>query len=95
VLLAVIGIAFGSALGLLENWVLFRKMATNRRAGVEPLRGVGIIFFLRYILDAAALFGFGYIVRDTWAIIAAAVSITVAVKVSLFIVYARKGGKFD
>lgn len=94
-LLAVIGIAYGSALGLFENWILFRKLAANRRAGVEILRGVGLIFFLRYILDAAALFAFGYLVKDKWAIIAAALSLTVAVKISLFIVYARKGGKFD
>lgn len=95
VLLAVIGIAYGSALGLLENWILFRKMAANRRAGVEPLRGVGLVFFLRYILDVGALFAFGYLVKDKWAIMAAAFSLTVAVKISLFIVYTRKGGKFD
>ncbi len=77
------------------NWLLFRKLAENRRIGVEPLKGVGAVFFIRYALDAASLFAFGYVTKHTWSIIAAAMSLTVAVKISLFMVYSRKGGKFD
>jgi hypothetical protein len=94
-LLVVVGIAFGTFLGCLGNWALFHRMADNKRKGLEPLRGIGTIFFIRYTLDAVFLFAFGYIVKDTWAIIAAAMSLTVAVKVSLFIVYSRKGGRFN
>lgn len=94
-LLVVIGITYGTSIGVLGNWLVFRKMAENSRAGVEPLKGVGAIFFLRYAMDAAFLFGFGYVVKDVWAIIAAAMSLTIAIKVSLLIVYTKKGGRFD
>jgi len=93
-LAVVIAITYGSLIGLTGNWLLFRKMDDNRRSGKEPLRGVGLVFFIRYMIDALALFVYGYIVRDPWPIIAAGFSLTVAVKISLFIVYARKGGKF-
>lgn len=91
----VIGITYGTLIGLFQNWLLFRAMDENRRRGREPLSGVGKIFLLRYAIDAIALFGFGYAVRDAWAIIAATMSVTIAVKVSLFLVYTRKGGRFD
>ncbi|MFB5084215.1 hypothetical protein H9Q17_08725, partial [Symbiobacterium thermophilum] len=48
-----------------------------------------------YLLDAAALVLFYLIVRSGYALMAAALSITVAVKASLLYVYARKGGKFE
>lgn len=93
--MVVIGITYGTLIGLFGNWLLFRKLAENCRIGAEPLKGIGAIFFLRYALDAVSLFAFGYAVKHTWAIISAAFSLTVAVKISLFIVYSRKGGKFD
>jgi hypothetical protein len=94
VLLVVIGITYGSLIGLLGNWLLFRKIAENRRCGLEPLKGIGAVFFLRYAIDLVSLLIFGYITKNGWAIVAAAVSITVAVKISLYIVYAKKGGRF-
>ena len=94
-LLVVIGITYGAFVGIFGNWLLFRKMEENRRNGTEPLKGIGTIFFLRYVLDAASLFAFAFVVKDKWAIIAAAMSLTVAVKISLLLVYTRKGGRFD
>lgn len=93
-LMVVIGITYGTLIGLVGNWLLFRKMDDNRRSRKEPLQGIGLVFFIRYIVDALALFIYGYIVKEPWPIIAAGFSLTVAVKISLFIVYARKGGKF-
>ena len=94
-LLVVIGITYGALIGLLGNWLLFRRMAENRRNGEEPLKGIGGVFFIRYAIDAATLFVFALVVKDKWAIISAALSLTVAVKISLFMVYARKGGRFE
>lgn len=94
-LLVVIGITYGSVVGLLGNWLLFRKLAENKRNGVEPLTGIGAVFFLRYAIDAISLLVFTAVTKNAWAITAAAVSITIAVKISLFIVYSRKGGRFD
>lgn len=91
----VIGVTYGALIGLFGNWLLFRKMAENKRHGIDPLKGVGAIFFIRYVIDAASLFAFAFVVKEKWAIISAALSLTVAVKVSLFLVYARKGGRFD
>ncbi|MFO7273699.1 MAG: hypothetical protein DIU55_002375 [Bacillota bacterium] len=91
----VAGILFGCTWGCLTNLLLFRKMANNRAAGVETLRGIGFVFFVRYLLDAAALVLFYVIVRSGYALTAAALSLTVAVKASLFHVYARKGGKLE
>jgi hypothetical protein len=91
----VIGITYGTIIGLFQNWWLFRAMAENKRHGREPLEGIGKIFLIRYAIDAIALFGFGFAVRDAWAIIAAAMSVTIAVKISLFLVFTRKGGRFD
>jgi hypothetical protein len=91
----VIGITYGSAIGLFQNWLLFFWMEENRRRGRELLDGVGKVFLLRYALDAVALLVFGFLVRDAWAIIASGLSVTVAVKVSLFLVYKRKGGRFE
>lgn len=91
----VIGITYGTIIGLFQNWLLFWVMDENRRRGRDSLNGVGKVFFLRYVIDAIALFGFGFAVRDVWAIIAATLSVTMAVKVSLFLVYTRKGGRFD
>jgi hypothetical protein len=94
-LLVIIGVTYGAIVGLFGNWLLFRRMAENRRIGAEPLKGIGVVFFVRYALDAASLLAFSFIVKDKWAIISAAISLTVAVKISLFMVYARKGGRFD
>lgn len=85
--------------GFLWGWVghllLFRKIANNRDAGLEPLRGIGLVFFLRYLLDAAALVILYLITKSAAALVAAGISITVAVKVTLFMAYARKGGRFE
>lgn len=93
-LLVVIGITYGTLIGLFGNWLLFRKMDTNKRQGIEPMKGIGAVFFLRYLFDAIALVLFALVVTNGIAITAAAVSVTIAVKVSLFIAYARKGGRF-
>lgn len=89
------GVLFGCVWGFACNLLLFRKMANNRAAGVDSLRGIGAVFFVRYVLDAAALILFYLIVRNVHSLVAAALSITAAVKASLFHVYARKGGKFE
>lgn len=89
------GVVVGCVWGCLCNLLLFRKMANNRAAGVEPLRGIGVVFFVRYVLDAAVLALFYLATRSVYGLIAAALSITLAVKASLFHVYARKGGKFE
>lgn len=94
-LLVVIGITYGTIIGLFGNWLLFRQMEENRRNGSEPLKGIGKIFFLRYGLDAIALLTFAYVTKDAYGITAAALSITVAVKISLLIAYSKKGGRFD
>lgn len=91
----VIGITYGTVVGWITNIILFRHMENNRRQGLEPLKGIGGIFFLRYMIDAAALLLFAYIIKDAWGIVASAISITISVKVSLLIVYTRKGGRFD
>jgi hypothetical protein len=91
----VIGVTYGAAVGWLSNHLLFRRMEENRKKGLDLLRGVGGVFLLRYLLDAAALFLFAFIVRHTWAIVAATMSVTVAVKISLFVAYQRKGGRFE
>lgn len=94
-LLVVIGITYGTFIGLIDNWILFRHIDHNRRKGLELLRGVGVIFLIRYLLDGAALVIFALVTRHALGIVAAALSITVAVKISLFIIYARKGGRID
>jgi hypothetical protein len=95
VLLVVIGITYGTLIGLFGNWLLFRHINENRRRGEEPLKGVGGIFAFRYLLDAVGLVVFWFVTRSAYGIVAAALSITVAVKISLFIIYARKGGRID
>lgn len=93
--MVVIGVTYGSLIGLIGNWLLFRKMEENRRAGMEPLKGIGAIFFLRYAVDLISLLVFWFLTHDGIGLVAAALSITVAVKVTLIIVYSRKGGRFD
>lgn len=90
-----IGVLFGGAVGHVGNMLLFRKMENNRRDGVEPLRGIGGVFFLRYGLDGLGLVLLYLVMKSPAALVAAALSITVAVKISLFMVYTRKGGRFD
>lgn len=91
----VIGITYGTILGVIDNWLLFRHINNNKRKGEELLKGVGGVFLIRYLLDAVALIVFALVTRHALGIVAAALSITVAVKISLFIVYARKGGRID
>lgn len=94
-LLVVIGITYGTIIGLFGNWLLFRHINNNRRSGEEPLKGVGAVFLVRYLLDAVGVIVFWLVTRSAYGIVAAALSITVAVKISLFIIYARKGGRID
>lgn len=94
-LLVVIGITYGTALGLIGNWLLFRHIDMNRRKGIEPLKGIGVIFLFRYLIDGVGLSLFALITRHGLGIVAAAISITVAVKISLILVYTRKGGRID
>ncbi|BDG61770.1 hypothetical protein caldi_28600 [Caldinitratiruptor microaerophilus] len=91
----VLGITFGAAAGFLENALLFRAMDRVRRAGKEPVRILGGMFFARYVFDILLLVLFWVLTRSASGLIAAALSLTVAVKISLFIVYTRKGGRFD
>lgn len=91
----VIGITYGLLIGLFGHWLLFRKIADNKRRRVDPLRGIGTVFLLRYLIDAVSLVLFALVTRNGPASIAAGISITVAIKVSLFMVYARKGGRLD
>jgi hypothetical protein len=93
--MVVIGITYGTVIGLFDNWILFRRIKRNRRIGADPLKGVGMVFLVRYLLDAVALLAFTLVTRSAYGIVAAALSITVAVKISLFIIYARKGGRID
>jgi len=93
--MVVIGITYGSIIGLVGHWLLFLHMEHNRRQGIELLKGIGVIFLIRYILDAVSLVAFVLVTRHAYAIVAAALSITVAVKISLLIVYTRKGGRFN
>lgn len=94
-LLIVIGITYGSFIGLIDNWLLWRHIKNNQRKGREPLNGVGGVFLVRYLLDALGLIGFALVTRHALGIVAATLSCTVAVKISLFIIYARKGGRID
>lgn len=94
-LLVVIGITYGTIIGLIDHALLFRHIENNRRNGEELLKGVGGVFLTRYLLDAVGLIVFALVTRHAYGIVAAALSITVAVKISLFIVYARKGGRID
>lgn len=93
--LIIVGIVYGAICGQIGNLLLFRKLEQNRQAGVEPLRGIGLVFFLRYFLDAVCLVIFYLMTLDALALVAATLSVTVAVKISLFVVYTRKGGRFD
>ena len=90
-----IGVIYGSTWGYVGHLLLFRKMENNRAAGHESLRGIGLVFFLRYIIDAIALVLLYLVMESAGALVAAGISITVAVKVTLFTVYARKGGRFE
>lgn len=91
----VLGITYGIFVGLVSNWLLFRKICGNRQQGQDPLHQVGSVFLLRLLLDAVLLFLFAVVVREPWAIIASALSLTMTVKVSLFMVYRRKGGRLE
>lgn len=91
----VIGVIYGIIVGHIGNILLFRKMDDNRREGTDPLRGVGLVFFLRYGLDGLGLVILYLVMKSAAALVAAALSITVAVKISLIVVYMRKGGRFD
>jgi lipid-A-disaccharide synthase-like uncharacterized protein len=91
--LVVIGITYGTIIGVVGHVLLFRHIENNKRRGLESLKGVGMIFFLRYVLDAVAVLLYALVTRDGLGIVAAALSITVAVKISLIVVYTRKGGK--
>lgn len=93
-LVVVLGITYGSLVGWFGNYVLFYVMEERQKAGEETLKGVGAVFFLRYLVDLIALILFWVLTHDKYGLIAAALSITIAVKVSLFIVYQRKGGRF-
>lgn len=90
-----IGVVYGAIVGYAGNLLLFRKLANNQQAGVDPLRGIGVIFFLRYVLDGVGVVILYLVMKSAAALVAAALSITVAVKISLFVVYTRKGGRFD
>lgn len=89
-----LGTCFGAAVGLTGNALLFRRLDENRQRSEQPLKGVGYVFFIRYGVDIVALILFQLVVKDGIALVAAALSLTMAVKISLFVVYARKGGRF-
>lgn len=89
------GVVYGAVIGHIGNLLLFRKMENNRREGIEPLRGIGGIFFLRYLLDGIGLVILYLVMKSAVALVAGTLAITVAVKISLFVVYTRKGGRFD
>ncbi len=93
-LVVVLGITYGSLIGCLCNYMLFQALDERKRLGQEPLEGIGKIFFLRYAIDFMALILFWLLTRSAYGLIAVGLSITVAVKISLLIVYRRKGGKF-
>lgn len=90
-----IGFGCGILIGLLDNWLLFWKISRNQRAGREMLHGINLVFLYRYVVDAAALVFVAIITRKMWAVVAVAIAIVISVKVSLLIVYKRKGGRLN
>ena len=94
-LMAIVGVVYGTLVGLFGHWLLFHQIATNKKNGRDPFKGIGVVFFFRYMIDGATLLIFALVTRNGIAMTAAAISITIAVKVSLIIVYIRKGGRID
>jgi hypothetical protein len=76
-----LGIAWGSAIGFACNALVFRHIVRNRRVGREPLQGIGGVFVTRYLLDLVGLVLFYLVTRNALGLVAAALSITVAVKI--------------
>jgi hypothetical protein len=93
--MAIVGVVYGALVGLFGHWLLFHQIAKNKRSGKDPFKGIGGVFFFRYMIDGASLLIFALVTRNGIGITAAAISITIAVKVSLIIVYLRKGGRID
>lgn len=91
----VLGITYGGIIGWTGNWLTLRVLRRRGKSGRDPAEALGVMFLLRLLVDAGALFLWWGVVRDTWSLVAAAVSITVAVKVSLWIAFREKGGKFE
>lgn len=89
----VLGVTYGAALGYLGNWVLFRVVRGQAQRGGEPVRAVGAVFFFRLLADGLALVAWWVLTADPYSLIAAALSTTIAVKISLFLVLRRTGGK--
>lgn len=94
-LVVVIGITYGSMLGFIGQLLLYRHMEENRRNGQEPLKGIGGVFLTRFLVDVVGLILFALVTRHGLGIVAACLSVTIAVKISLFVTYARKGGRID
>lgn len=91
----VLGITYGAAVGLLGNWLLFHRMRRAKERGREPIAGLGTVFLIRLMADALALVLFWALTRDALGLVAAGISLTVAVQLSLWIVLRRKGGRLE
>lgn len=92
--MVVLGVTIGSAVGWLENLLLFRAIDRALREGREPLSHLGGVFFARFAVDILFLLIFWYVTHDHYGLIAAALSIALAIQVSLLVALRRKGGRF-
>lgn len=90
----VIGLTYGSIVGFVGNWWLFRALKKARSRGEEPLRSLAGVFFFRYLFDFVALLLHWFIFKNKIGLVVVGISITVAVKISLLMVYRQKGGRF-
>lgn len=99
VLWAVIGITYGAAVALFNNWLLFRgiRRARERAAALgKPDRGTGAVtklFGIRYAIDAAALILAAAMFRNAALLISAALSMTILGNIIILTTVRAKGGK--
>lgn len=89
----VIGLTYGGIVGLVQNLCLFWYLRRRPAGGRGSLRSLVGLFFLRYLVDLVALLAYWRLFRHTGGLAAAAIAIALAIQVSLWIAYRRKGGR--
>lgn len=89
----VLGITFGTAVGVLNNVIVLTGVERVRAQGGEPLRAVGKLFGIRMLIDLVVLIAIIVLTQNVPFLISAAFSITGIGNLLLILWLYRKGGK--
>lgn len=88
----VLGVTCALLFALASTWMLFRFMRRTRDEVANSMSGMAKIFFIRLVLNVTCLVLVWFLLHDWKALLAAGLTLALAIQAPIVIAFGRKGG---